>query len=168
MGKDARRGRKRTLDQLYAQAEALKALLDSLKSCDAESIQKLIHLIKDDAPLDELISHTRHVMSENHDRQKSQNQWRQTVLDIATLIDTPPIRVPAQPWTTVTQNDNDVSHLISIYFTWQNFGYPSVDQDVFVQAMRSELLDSFFCSPFLVNCMLAVACVRSSKSTLIP
>lgn len=84
---------------------------------------------------------------------------RRNVLNIATLIDVPLIRVPAKPWTSVAHSDSDVSHLISVYFTWQNHGYPSVDQDVFVRAMQSGSIESDFCSPLLVNAMLANACV---------
>jgi hypothetical protein len=84
---------------------------------------------------------------------------RRGVMDVQFLCDNPPIRVPAHPWTTVTDDDDLVSHLLSLYFTWDYPFYTVLDRDVFVRHMQSRQLDSDFCSPFLVNIILAHACV---------
>lgn len=120
----------------------------------------MIQLIRNEAPLNDIIQRAE-MLASQHDqnRNKLRARTRRTALDIAALTDQPPIRVPAKPWTNVTDDDHAVSHLISIYFTWQHYGYPSVDQDTFVSAMFAKDLSSPFCSPFLVNSMLAVACV---------
>lgn len=91
---------------------------------------------------------------------------RKSVLSISALCDTPPIMVPALPWTQVTTDDDFVSHLISTYFTWYHPAYPCLDQDVFLAEMRSKNIESLFCSPLLVNAMLAVACVSLIPLTL--
>ena len=86
-------------------------------------------------------------------------------MSITTLTDDPPIKVPAKPWTNVTNNDNAVSHLISVYFTLHNASYPTVDQDVFTREMNRKDLSSSFCSQFLVTSMLLVASVSSPSAS---
>jgi hypothetical protein len=56
------------------------------------------------------------------------------------LCDIPLVQVPAKPWTAVTDDGQLVSHLVSLYFTWDN--------------------PSEFCTPLLVNSVLAMASVR--------
>jgi hypothetical protein len=80
-------------------------------------------------------------------------------MDIKSLSDIPLYEVPAHPWTEVTSDASFVSHLISLYFTWQHPGLNWIDRDLFLRDMRSKKLGSKFCSPLLVNSILAVACV---------
>lgn len=72
----------------------------------------------------------------------------------------PIITVPAKPWTTVTDDDGLVSHLISLWFTWAHQWWQWVDRASFLEAMRAGSLDSLICTPYLVNMVLADACVR--------
>lgn len=71
----------------------------------------------------------------------------------------PPIQVPAKPWTTVTDDDDLVSHLISIWFAWIHPWFRWVEADLFIEAMQAQDTSSPFCTPYLVNSMLAEACV---------
>lgn len=80
-------------------------------------------------------------------------------MDINRLSDIPIIEVSANPWTSITDDDDFVSHLISLYFTWQHSILNYLDRDLFLRDMRSRELSTHFCSPFLVNSILAVACV---------
>jgi hypothetical protein len=157
--KDGRRGRKRTLDQLYTKGEALDTLIESIQFSDEKSISDLIRLIRSDTSIDEVVQHARSILRER--RSESTERARSAVMSIANLIDEPPIRVPAKPWTNVTSDDDFVSHLISMYFTWHHESYPAVDREIFVQAMQSKDLDSQLCSPFLVNSLLLTACIYS-------
>lgn len=75
------------------------------------------------------------------------------------LADMVLFKVPAAPWTSVTNDDELVSHLISLWFTWVHPFLSFIDRDLFIRDMKSGNLDSHFCSPFLVNVMLADACV---------
>ena len=68
------------------------------------------------------------------------------------------LQVPAKPWTRVTDSDDMVSHLVSLYFTWGNPCLQVLDQAVFLAYMNSDTT-SAFCTPFLVNCILALAIV---------
>lgn len=76
-----------------------------------------------------------------------------------TDIVNPPIFVPAKPWTTVTDDDDFVSHLISLWFTWAHPWWHWVDEQAFMEAMHSGDLENPNCSPYLVNMILADSCV---------
>lgn len=67
--------------------------------------------------------------------------------------------VPAKPWTSVTDDDTLVSHLISLWFTWRHWCHPFIERDAFIRAMQSGDEDSQVCTSFLVNMILADACV---------
>lgn len=83
------------------------------------------------------------------------------VFSIARLTDSPTYDVPAGPWTKVTDDDQLVSHLISLWATWDHLFRDGIILEPFLQDMRSRRLDAKFCSPFLVNCLLAAACPYS-------
>lgn len=85
--------------------------------------------------------------------------FRRKVMDVHFLCDTPPIEVPARPWTAVTDDDQFVSHLVSLYFTWEYPFYAFLDRDVFLRHMKAGEIETELCSPFLVNALLATACV---------
>lgn len=74
-------------------------------------------------------------------------------------------KVPAKPWTTVTDDDDLVSHLVSLYFTWDYPFYAFVDRDILLKHMTKGNVNSDFCSPFLVNAILANACVGTLGAT---
>jgi hypothetical protein len=85
------------------------------------------------------------------------------VLNINRLCDIPLFSVPAHPWTSVTDDNEFVSRLVSLWFTWAHSRLDWVDRDLFLQDMKSGRLDSTFCTPFVVNAMLAEACVSSPE-----
>lgn len=75
--------------------------------------------------------------------------------------------VHASPWTQATNDDGAVSHLISLFLAFINPLYRFVEEDLFLQAMRSGSTDSKYCSCFLVNAILASASVlKHSKHCL--
>ena len=80
-------------------------------------------------------------------------------MDIHYLCDEAPMQVPASPWTIVTNDADLVSHLVSLYFTWDYPFHGILDREVFLRHMQSGDLRSEFCSPFLVNALLSNACV---------
>ncbi|KAL2834350.1 fungal-specific transcription factor domain-containing protein [Aspergillus cavernicola] len=77
------------------------------------------------------------------------------------LCDNPLFQVPCKPWTTVTDDDQLVSSLISLYFTWDHPLMQVVDQEMFLRDMGAGGMSSEFCSPVLVNSILAVASTYS-------
>ncbi|KAI5254879.1 hypothetical protein E4T42_02115 [Aureobasidium subglaciale] len=75
----------------------------------------------------------------------------------------PPYRLPAKPWTTLTDDDDLVTHLVSLYMEWVNPFFRPLEEDLFVAAMQAGDLTSEYCSPFLVNSILAYACLYSER-----
>ncbi|KAK5077180.1 hypothetical protein LTS08_006130 [Lithohypha guttulata] len=139
---DGRRGLKRRAEDIGIQAEAFGTLLSSIRSADESSLLQLRDLARDDRAIEELIRVARDILRSNELRTKNQIRLRQAVMSIGTLIDIPPIRIPASPWTQVTDDDDAVSHSVSVYFTWQHHAYPSLNKDVFVEHMISRDLAS--------------------------
>lgn len=72
----------------------------------------------------------------------------------------PPIAVLAHPWTTLA-SDEVVSHLVSLYFTWEQPCLQFVDKNAFVADMKigEPTRRGGFCSSLLVSALLAQACV---------
>jgi hypothetical protein len=90
---------------------------------------------------------------------EGRNQARRRVLDARRLSDDPLWEVPANPWTDVTDDDAFVSHLVSLWFTWYHPSFSYLDRDLFIKDMQSgDVENSLYCSPFLVNAILADAC----------
>lgn len=84
---------------------------------------------------------------------------RDNIMSVRQLVHAdPPYRVPAKPWTTIG-DDEQISHLVSTYFTWWDTFCMVIDRDVFLEAMRSKQPDHPLCSPFLVHAILALASV---------
>lgn len=90
--------------------------------------------------------------------------FRSKVMDLHYLCDEAPIKVPAKPWTSVTDDDDLVSHLVSLYFAWDYPVHAFLDQEVFLKSMGAPgaLGEGEFCSAFLVNALLSNACVSGS------
>lgn len=84
----------------------------------------------------------------------------------------PVVWVSATPWLNFNISDIAASHLISIFLHINNPFWRYVKQDLFVKAMRSGDRNSKYCSPLLVNSILALASVwnlsRTRGSTDIP
>lgn len=156
---DNRKGRKRVREELEIKAEALDTLITSMRWSNQESLQELLDLARAGSPTEKIVQVAKDILRRRELRQRLSTRSIQAVMSLASLTDKPPIRVPASPWTTVVHDDNAVSHLLSVYFAWHHCAYPSVDQAILVREMNSKNLSSPFCSPFLINCLLLVACV---------
>jgi hypothetical protein len=67
--------------------------------------------------------------SPNYPRSKGEN--------IESQDDYPsPHQVPATPWTTITESDEAVSHLVSLFLAWINPNWRFVEQDLFLHGER--------------------------------
>ena len=77
----------------------------------------------------------------------------------------PPISTSAYPWTTLA-SDEVVSHLLSIYFTWEQPCLQFIDKTAFLADMKTSdaSRSDSFCSPLLVSSLLAQACVSYRPS----
>lgn len=77
--------------------------------------------------------------------------------------DGPKYWVPAKPWTNATDSDETVSELVSTFLTWMNPFWRLVEEDLFLKAMRARASIVDYCSPLLVNSMLALASVSAER-----
>ncbi|KAL4869719.1 fungal-specific transcription factor domain-containing protein [Aspergillus spectabilis] len=175
---------KRTADELNYHRDMLNDLLKVMRAEDETYALKLLEIIRRDATAEEIRAYIDHTLSivkgtrgasEEVVRQlanarhiigldASRQSFRPQVMDIHYLCGQVPFRVPAQPWTTVTTDGDLVSHLVSLYFTWDYPFYVFLDRDVFLKHMVSGDTTSELCSPFLVNALLANACHFSTYS----
>jgi hypothetical protein len=81
------------------------------------------------------------------------------ILDARKSSDAPRFPVPARPWTSIMDDDDLVSRLISSWFTWVHPICNFIDRDLFIRDMQSGSLSASYCSPLLVNIILSDACV---------
>jgi hypothetical protein len=139
----------------------LLQFIGTIRDCDIRVVLGVVNQIRNNASLKGIRQH----FAQGPDfadidiaptgNQKNQSKY----IEINRLSDIPIFEVPAHPWTSITNDNAFVSHLISLYFTWQQPISNWVDRDLFLRDMRSRSLTTLFCSQLLVNSMLAVACV---------
>ncbi|KAJ9492298.1 hypothetical protein VN97_g902 [Penicillium thymicola] len=82
---------------------------------------------------------------------------------LESLCDIPLFEVPAEPWTKVTDDNYLVSHLVSLYFTWDHPCSQFLDQRIFLEHMKLGDRRSEFCTPLLVNSILSMASAYSDS-----
>lgn len=171
---------KRTADELTYHRDLLNDLFRLVREADEAKALQLLERIRGNAPPSEIrgyINDTLAGLRAAHRRTSPETvakiddmrslinvedpapAFRSKVMDIHYLCDEAPIKVPARPWTSVTDDADLVSHLVSLYFTWDYPFHAFLDREVFLRHMASGDLSSQFCSPFLVNAMLSNACV---------
>lgn len=102
---------------------------------------------------------SRDVRNGSQQQSESESPATRSMFEPQQLADVPMFDVPASPWTMVTQDAGFVSQLVSLWFTWFHPFFNWLDRGLFIRDMRSGDLRVQCCSPFLVNAMLALACV---------
>jgi hypothetical protein len=76
------------------------------------------------------------------------------------------LHLPVSRWTSVPLHNDLLNHLLLLFWTWDMIGNRAIDRTMFEEDMKSQDPDSSqsddfcFCSPLLVNAMLALSCVR--------
>ncbi|KAG5756739.1 hypothetical protein H9Q70_000625 [Fusarium xylarioides] len=83
--------------------------------------------------------------------------------NIAELIDPYTQDIQVSKWTSVEADDELLRTLLRSYFLHDYANYTCFQKDIFLQAMRDN--DTGFCSPLLVNAVLAEACHSYRKVT---
>lgn len=158
----------------------LAGLLETLRLSQSTHVTRLVELIRNNAPLDEIAVFV-HDVSEEMQRngeesspeiqeleavKRELSKWpqdlssrrRRKIESLETLCEVPLHQVKAKPWTVVTEDDDLVSHLISLYFSWEHPFCNYIDKELFLDDMKAER--TTFCSSLLVNAICAHACVR--------
>lgn len=165
---------KRKIESVEDKGGLLDRLVLTLQEADRASAMEVVNMIRSHASLEEIrgflddllqrpkLEKTPELIDacsgvcEWHERQKEAAGPRPSDEHSSNMS---LFNVPARPWTTVTENDDFVSHLVSLWFTWEHPFLNWIDRDMFIRDMKSGSLDAQFCSPFLVNIILASACV---------
>lgn len=172
----------RKIEMLEDAERLLLDLVQTLKKDDQNvRTSQLINLIRSNASLDEIQLFLERqfspeerekmpevVETQNHlarmPKEESRARPGRRVMAIQRLADIPIYRVPAKPWTNVTDDDDLVSHLISIWCTWSYPWFHWINRDLFIRDMQAGDLETEFCSPFLVNAILAETSVCKPDS----
>lgn len=177
---------KRTVDELEGYKELLYSLLETLRSGEPTAVDRLMTMIRNSASLSDIaaavsdnIRAMRSKVTPASDsssgindavskadrlQRLSESYFRRRFLVLENLCDIPLFDMAAKPWTNVTDDSQFISHLISLYFTWNHPCSQFIDQQCFLQHMASGNSNSQYCTPFLVNSLLAVASVRCCMS----
>ena len=175
---------KHTREELERQQNLLDGILATIRYGDDEATKALINVIRNNTSLEKIgefieDSSDRTSVSDTtmspkspempDDRPPPRKRTRSDAhfgaMDLH-FINEPPIVLCAEPWTDVAE-DNVVSHLLSIYFAWDQPFVAIVDKIAFLHDMKHSVFNPKgpgACSPLLVNAILAEACV----CTLIP
>lgn len=162
---------KRKVEELESDQRLLPDLMEAIRNGDQGQVESLIGMIRATTSNQEVSDYLatnfpRPAVDGEDDEGRSKTSTRhqspqslQSRFSRAMSVSiTPMFSVPAKPWTTVTDDDWLVSHLISLWFTWRHWCYPFVDRETLIAAMRSGDEDGGVCSPALVNMILADAC----------
>jgi hypothetical protein len=158
--------------ELESDHKILSDLMEVIRTGDNSEVEALVRQIQANASVEELANSLAIALSRRSSAEDSEVRTKaptrihspfptQFVSPRAFHGSPNVVSVPAKPWTTVTDDDELVSHLISLWFTWRHWSFPVVDREEFVKAMQSGTEDSRVCTPALVNMILADACVSS-------
>ncbi|KAH9897124.1 fungal-specific transcription factor domain-containing protein [Xylariomycetidae sp. FL2044] len=76
-------------------------------------------------------------------------------------LESPEMTVPPGVWTHVTADSGLVSHLLALYFCWEYPTFASLSKEHFLKDFANGR--SRYCSPILVNALLALGCRFSTQ-----
>ncbi|KAG7424683.1 Nitrogen assimilation transcription factor nit-4 [Fusarium oxysporum f. sp. raphani] len=111
----------------------------------------------------------------DHPEHIFEEAWRETQYRYAedrVFIDLPGYTLPISRWTTVSNDDKLLSHLLMLFWTWDTICSGVIDRTIFEEDLKSLDPSSpsssppdmlLFCSPFLVNALLAVSCLYTKN-----
>lgn len=97
-----------------------------------------------------------------------EDSWQSTRdmnADQGFFVDLSTYTLPVARWTSVPVSEELLNHLLLLFWTWDTMVNRVIDRDMFERDMRSLDPNSArppeiaFCTPFLVNALLALACV---------
>ncbi|KAF5855358.1 hypothetical protein ETB97_009361 [Aspergillus alliaceus] len=172
---------KRKVDRLEQAEDTLLRLLGAIRESENTRVAQLLNLIRSNASFDEIaifleLQFSRTEIERSPELREFQNQLTRPsdddndeaeernmpriprrMLEVRRLVDIPVYKVPAKPWTTVTDDDDLVSHLVSLWLTWTYPWFDWLDKDAFIRDMQAGDVNCQFCSPFLVNAILSEA-----------
>ncbi|OLN94080.1 Nitrogen assimilation transcription factor nit-4-like protein 8 [Colletotrichum chlorophyti] len=78
-------------------------------------------------------------------------------------LELPDLKLPPENWTNITGDGSLVQHLLALYFCWEYPTFASLSKEHFLRDFQEGV--HRYCSPILVNALLALGCRFSSKSS---
>lgn len=69
--------------------------------------------------------------------------------------------LPDRRWTSITGDNELIQHLLALYFCWEYPNFAPISKDHFLRDFHD--MRSRYCSPMLVNALLALACPLSDR-----
>ncbi|GIJ99731.1 hypothetical protein Aspvir_003733 [Aspergillus viridinutans] len=174
-GNDLRRkgALKRKAAMMEQDQELLIQLVRALRGSNERHVSHLVNMIRSHASLQEIREYiTDHLKLGTIEDTSEVKEFRRQIhllLDLEgpafesqktqRVAHSRPFNVPAKPWTVIQCRSAFVSELVSLWFTWNHSTFPCIDRSLFVRDMRAGNVVCQYCSPFLVNAILADACV---------
>ena len=174
---------KRDIEALKGQNDALGIIVASIRSSTDAEVAEIIQQIRADEDLDSIAdSLKKNVMLPERSRDKSaegelSNMIGRPSMDASGVVkhyghtsslglvsdgERPPIHLQtSEAWTRVTRDAAFVEHLLSLYFCWAHPSYVLFPKELFLDDMTKG--QSRYCSPLLVNALLAFACAYSDR-----
>ena len=174
---------KRDIEALKGQNDALGVIVASIRSTSDMEVAEIVQQIRADEDLDSLAeSLKRNIMLPDRSSAKTaegelSNLIGRPSFDSAGVVKhyghtsglglvsdggQSPIHLhSSEPWTKVSQNASFIDHLVTLYFTWSHPFYTLFSKELFLEDMTKGR--NKYCSPLLVNALLAVACAYSDR-----
>ncbi|KAJ9607664.1 hypothetical protein H2200_007742 [Cladophialophora chaetospira] len=155
---------KRRIEILEKDRHLLDDLLGALRIAGPNQLDALVSIIRTDSGRQDIrtfltVGFTSPRAVDRQNSKQEHNQHRRHMLGRIEDVVNPPLQLPARPWTTVTDDDDLISHLMSLWFTWAHPWWQWVDKKCFITAMQAGDTSSLICTPYLVNMILADACL---------
>lgn len=182
---------KRDIEALKGQNDALGIIVASIRSSSDAEVAEIVQQIRADEDLDIIAeSLKKNVMLPERSGAKSaeENMSKSAEAELSNLIGRPSIDAsgvfkhfghtsslslvsdgersptqsqPAEVWTRVTRDTAFVEHLMSLYFCWAHPTHSWLSKELFLDDMANGR--NKYCSPLLVNAILALACSLSDQ-----
>ena len=174
---------KRDIEALKGQNDAFGIIVASIRSSTNAEVAEIVQQIRSDEDLDNIAESLRRNVT--LPQRSSQNPVE---VDLSNLIGRPSMdalgvvkhyghtsslslvsdgeRSPmhlqtSDVWTSVTRDSALLEHLLNLYFCWGHPYYILFSKDLFLNDMSKGR--SKYCSPLLVNALLALACIFSDR-----
>jgi hypothetical protein len=177
---------KRDIRQLEEENEKRDIILDAIRKGSEADVDDIIQLVRSDEPYDSIIESIKRMPVKpapkpdaaptlegefaafpgKHPLSKagqSRHYGHTSNLALVSSDEDLPLLAVDQvkPWTTVTSDTGLMNHLLDLYFAWSHPFYLLFSQEAFYHGLKTKQLK--YCSPLLVNAVLAVACNYSDR-----
>lgn len=134
--------------------DLLYDVFEALRSASQGHQQELLQMIRHRTPMQQIRVFLNRILPDAEVHEKNEEepsklrkirhdvrmendmpQFRPQIMDIHYLCGSAPYRVPAKPWTSVTDDDDLMSHLVSLCMTWDYPFYAFFDRETLLEHM---------------------------------